>query len=322
MDTPYQAYPQGITRIDTGYLRPRFAASYLVQHEGRAAFIETGPAPAVPILLGALTQRGIDPGDVEAVIVTHVHLDHAGGAGELLQHLPRARLIVHPLGARHLIDPAKLVAGATAVYGQEDFNTLFRTVTPAPAERTHSPQDGEIFSLQGRPLHLIDTPGHARHHLCVWDPTSGGLFTGDAFGISYREMDDGQRCHLFPASTPVQFDPEQSHRSIDRLAALNPAWLFLTHFDRLPFKPELAADLHRQLELYTTLAESTGQQAGDAAFDHLRMGLQRLTWDRIPETIPPGDREAFAELLAMDWEINAQGLAVWLERRNKTGPWS
>ncbi len=314
MYSPFKDHPQGITQIDTGYLRPGFAAAYLIENQGRAVFIETGPLPAVPLLLAALERRNLSCEAVDAIIVTHVHLDHAGGAGELLQQLPNARLFVHTLGARHLIDPAKLVAGATAVYGETVFKNILGSVTPAPADRVHTPADNESFFLQDRPLVFIDSPGHARHHLCVWDAVGDGLFTGDAFGISYREFDHDSKPYLFPATTPVQFDPDASHRTIDRLTSIHPEWLYLTHFGPIPFSPSLAANLHQQLDQFITVAESNKVASGAVRQERLISALKNLSQEQLSSHNPNLGQDLL-ELLTMDWEINAQGLAVWLDRR-------
>ena len=162
----------GIHTIDTGYVRPRFDAAYLVVEQGRGAFVDCGTNHSVPVLLAALDAAGLAPADVDWVILTHVHLDHAGGAGTLMRQLPHARLVAHPRAAPHMIDPARLVAGATAVYGEELFARHYGELVPVPAERVVVAADGHEVDLAGRTLRCIDTPGHARHHLCTWDARS------------------------------------------------------------------------------------------------------------------------------------------------------
>lgn len=306
-----QDFPHGITRIDTGYLRPGFAACYLLVEAGEAMLIETGPLPAVPIILETLKNKGLTAEAVRAVFVTHVHLDHAGGAGELLRHLPRARLLVHPRGQAHLLDPARLQAGSEAVYGKARFQTLLGGVTPADPQRTETTLDNEIFFLHGRPLTLLHTPGHALHHQCLWDAASGGLFTGDAFGISYRLFDQGAEPFLFPATTPTQFDLEASHHTLDRLTALSPDWIFLTHFDRIPFAPSLTTRLHTLLDRFAILARHHRQ---DADSEGLTEALHGLFQEELARFSPPTSREASRAWLAMDAGLNAQGLRAWLAR--------
>ncbi|MBF0461004.1 MAG: MBL fold metallo-hydrolase [Magnetococcales bacterium] len=304
-------FSHGITRIDTGYLRPGFAASYLLVEAGEAVFIETGPSHAVPVLLAALAQKGLTPEAVRAVLVTHVHLDHAGGAGELLRHLPRAELLVHPRGLRHLLDPAKLQAGAEAVYGRERFQTLLGGIHPADPQRTRATADQEQFLLSGRALTLLHTPGHALHHQCVWDAASGGLFSGDAWGISYRVFDQGGDVLLFPATTPVQFDLEASHQTLDRLAALSPDWIFLTHFDRISFAPRLTERLHLLLDRFAALGRAHQHQRDPAG---LTEALHHLLWAEGSRPASPVTAAVGRDWLAMDCALNAQGLQEWLRR--------
>ncbi|MBF0453473.1 MAG: MBL fold metallo-hydrolase [Magnetococcales bacterium] len=316
MNRDYHDLPYGITCIDTHYNRPQMAASFLLVEQGKAAFIETGPLLAVPRLMEGLKRVGLKPQDVEAVIVTHVHLDHAGGAGELMRCCPSAKLYVHEAGADHMIDPTKLKASAMAVYGEELFKAALGDIIPTPEERVVKPGDGETLSIGGRVLHFYDTPGHARHHFCVWDPTSQGLFTGDAFGISYREFDGGSRPFIFPPTTPVQLDPERFHQSLDRLAALKPKWLYLTHFGALPYQPEFLSSLHTQLDQYVAMAKKARIQ-GVSNHQQLLSDLRKQALTALKELNAPIDNTLAVTLLASDQEINAQGLEVWLDRLEK-----
>jgi len=196
-----EALGDGIFAIDTGFHRDRFDAAYLLVQGGRAAFIDTGTNFAVPRLLSALQSLGIERDAVEWVIPTHVHLDHAGGVGLLLQQLPAARLMVHPAGARHLIDPSRLWAGATAVYGAEEMARSYGELLPVAADRVVESSDGMCMQVGDRELLLIHTPGHARHHHCLWDAASRGWFTGDTFGLSYREFDSDRGAWVVPTTT-------------------------------------------------------------------------------------------------------------------------
>lgn len=308
MSLYWQDFPNGITCIDTGYLRPGFAAAYLLVEGGEAVFIETGPSHACSVLLEVLAQKGLAPEAVRAVMVTHVHLDHAGGAGALLSHLPEAQLLVHPRGLPHMRDPAKLQAGAEAVYGVARFQELFGTLSPSDPHRTRGTEDQETFFLQGRALTLLHTPGHALHHQCVWDATSGGLFSGDAFGISYRLFDQGNDRLLLPATTPVQFDLETSHQTLDRLAALSPQALFLTHFGRIPFHDRLTGELHALLDQFAALAHRYRSNP-----EALAEALQQLLCDRIPQPSAV-TADLCRDWLSMDCTLNAQGLLGWIRR--------
>jgi glyoxylase-like metal-dependent hydrolase (beta-lactamase superfamily II) len=250
----HRAIAPGVVLVDTGYVHDGVAAAYVVRGRRSAAVVETGAASAVPRILAALAAEGVARDEVTEVVVTHVHLDHAGGAGALLAALPRARLVVHPRGARHLIDPAKLVAGSVAVYGEARFRELYGEIVPAPAERVVEAGEGFALDLGERPLRLLDAPGHARHHFVVLDEATRGFFTGDAFGISYRETDARGVPFLFPTTTPVQLDPPAFHATIDRMVAERPERMYLTHFGMIEGDVGAAAErLHAALEEHVRL---------------------------------------------------------------------
>jgi len=310
----FQELGHGVTLIETGFQRPGLAASYLVEEGGRAAFVETGTSLSVPGLLQALEQRGVPRAAVDYVIPTHVHLDHAGGAGELMSHLPNARLVIHPRGSRHMIDPSKLIAGATAVYGEEEIRRSYGTIVPVPAERVIEAPDGAQVDLNGRALRFLDTPGHASHHFCVVDEQGRGIYTGDTFGISYREFDTDKGPFIFPTTTPVQFDPDALHASIDRLVGEGLDYMYLTHYGRVAEPARLSEGLHEQIDRFVTIGRELAN-AGEA-----RHGLltERLMEDLLGRLARHGcglQESVQEELLAMDVELNVQGLEVWLDRQ-------
>lgn len=311
-----QALGAEIFAIDTGFHRPAFDAAYLLVERGRAAFIDTGTNESVPRLLAALRARGLGPEAVDYVIATHVHLDHAGGAGLLMQHLPNARLVVHPIGAQHLIEPSRLMAGARAVYGAEEVARTYGEVQGVPADRVQTTENGMTLELAGRPLQFLDTPGHARHHHCIWDARSGGFFTGDTFGLSYREFDGPNGAWIMPTTTPVQFEPEALRRSIDRMLAYRPSCMYLTHYGRVTDVPRLAGILLAQLDQMVALALGVAPGAGRHA--SLIDGLMRIHLASLQANACPLDPAQVAGLLALDCELNAQGIGVWLDRRHRT----
>jgi glyoxylase-like metal-dependent hydrolase (beta-lactamase superfamily II) len=311
---PYTDLPEQICCIDTLYQRPGLAACYLVESAGEAALIDTGTAPRTPGLLALLAHRGVAPSQVRYVIPTHVHLDHAGAAGQLMQLLPAAQLVVHPRGARHLIDPSKLIAGTTAVYGETSFKALYGELLPVPAQRVLEADDDLILELGQRRLHCLDTPGHARHHICLYDDQSRGIFTGDTFGLSYREFDTAKGAFVLPTTTPVQFEPEAWHASIERLLRLQPECLYLTHFGRVTEVPRLAADLHRGLDDFVAIARMSGS---DTNIGELRTGLLDWTLHKLADHGCQLGRDRIQLLLEMDLVLNAQGLAIWLSRQGR-----
>ena len=302
----------GIHVVDTGFHRPRYDAAYLIVEKGRAAFIDTGTNHAVPRLLAALDLVGLEPEAVDMVIPTHVHLDHAGGAGLLMQQLPRARLVVHPRGARHLIDPAQLVAGATAVYGQEEMDRSYGTPVGVAADRVIQTADGMTLELAGRPLLFLDTPGHAMHHHCIWDERSRSFFTGDTFGLSHREHDTARGAWIMPTTPPTQFQPEALRRSIERMLSFSPWRMLLTHYGAVEDVPRLATLFLAQLDEVVAAARSLAGAPDRHAT--LKRALETIHLRRLREhgvTLPEA---RIRDLLGLDFELNAQGIGIWLDR--------
>lgn len=305
-------FDHGITAVDSLFIRPGLAAIHLIEENGQAAFIDTGINHSVPHVLEVMKRRGIAPNDVAYVIVTHVHLDHAGGAGQMMLAFPNAKLVAHPRGARHMIDPSKLVAGASAVYGAEEVRKTYGEIIPVAADRVIEAPDNFALDLAGRTLRFLDTPGHARHHFCVWDETSRSVFSGDTFGISYREFDVDGREFIFPTCTPVQFDPGAAHASIDRIVALDPVHIFLTHYSRITQFQRLAGDLHRMLEQFVDLGLKC-RHLGTARHDALKQGLARIMTAALHAHGCALAEEEIGRLVGMDYELNAQGIGVWLD---------
>lgn len=313
----YQTVADGVYCIETGLYRDGLAACYLIRERDRLAFIDTGTTNSVPSLLGLIADLGLTPGHVDYVIPTHVHLDHAGGAGALMAACPNATLVTHPKGAPHLIDPAKLSAGAMAVYGEAAFAQDFGALTPVPEARVIAADDDQRFELAGRELRFIHTPGHANHHGCIFDTGSGGLFTGDTFGISYREFDTAAGPWLFAPTTPVAFDPEAWQQSLDRLLALEPTAAFLTHYGRIDAPERQANQLRRSIRDLAAIALEHADAAQPGRKERIKAAISahllvdaRAHGCELTET-------RMRELLAVDLELNAHGLEVWLQRREK-----
>ena len=305
----------GLWAIDTGFHRDRFDAAYLVAEGGRATFIDTGTAFAVPRLLAALQALGLPRSAVEFVIATHVHLDHAGGVGQLMQALPDARLVVHPRGARHMIDPGALWQGALAVYGAAQMARAYGELLPVDAARVRTTTDGETLLLAGRPLVFAHTPGHALHHHCIWDERSGGWFTGDNFGMAYPEFNVAGRAFIFPTTTPVQFDPDAMHASIERLMATAPRQMFLTHYSRVTGVADCAARL-RQL-IAATVDVALAHRAAADRLQAITAGLMTLYGDGARAFGVALTDARIAELLRDDAALNAAGLIAWLDRPSR-----
>lgn len=305
----------GIVAIDTEYARPLQDASHLILENGRAAFVDTGANSSVPLLLDALRQQGITADAVDYVFLTHVHLDHAGGAGLLMQQLPNARCVLHPRGAPHMVDPSRLIAGTIAVYGEEQTQEIYGDIQPISESRIDVADDGQVFELQDRPLRAIFTEGHARHHYVLHDPQSRGVFTGDSFGVSYRETDTANGAIAFPTTTPIDFDPDEAHKSIDKILACEPEQVYLTHYSRVDDVQRIAAELHESIDDYVRIAldnEQSEQRQPKIASDLFAYMCARLSAHGFS-----ADRDTLWSILHIDVELNSQGLDVWLNRRQK-----
>jgi len=303
-------FADGITAVDTEYVRPQMDASHIVVAGDRAAIVDTGPNTAVPLILAALEQLQIAPDMVELLFLTHVHLDHAGGAGALIRALPRATCVVHPRGAPHLVDPGKLIAGTRAVYGDELYSKLYGEILPIDRERLAIAQDGQRFEISGRLFECVHTPGHALHHQAIVDHATTSIFTGDTFGLSYREFDTARGAWIMPTTTPTQFDPGQLKGSIVRLMQFRPRRLYLTHYSEVTECARLANDMVDAIDEYVKIARAAGPD--DVA--RMRFDLRRLAHEGLREHGCTMSAAQIDAILGKDFELNADGLVAWLKR--------
>jgi len=304
----------GITAVDTGLLRPYFDASHLIVENGRAAFVDCGVNDSVPLLLQALAEKNVDPADVDYLLLTHVHLDHAGGAGLLMQSLPNARAVLHPRGAPHMIDPAKLIKGAQAVYGEEDYFRQYGNIVAIPEDRVIVAEHEQEFTLGGRAFRSIYTEGHARHHHCFYDPASEAVFTGDSFGLSYRELDTEKGEFIYPTTTPVHFDPPEAHKAIETIMGFEPKQLFLTHYSRITDLERLATDLHQRIDDFVDLVTRHADDENRTAAIHASMHEYFI--HEVREHGFGGSDDDIREVVGKDVILNTMGLEFWLDHRH------
>jgi len=300
----------GVVAVDTLYLRPSADASHLVIADGRAAFVDTGTNYSVPLLLDALRQYDLERADVDYVFLTHVHLDHAGGAGSLMRELPNARCVIHPRGAPHMADPSKLIVGTQGVYGKQKAFELYGDIVPIDAARIIGAADEDRFSFGGREVRALHTEGHARHHYCLHDPQSRGVFTGDSFGISYRELDTEKGEFIFPTTTPPHFEPTEAHKAVDRIMAQEPDRVYLTHYSRVNDVQRLANDMHECLDGFVAIARR--HQDRDDRREAMETDLFEFLYERLAAHGYDQGREAAQDFLKHDMVLNSQGLDAWL----------
>ena len=295
-----------LVTLDCDYVAPQLAASYLRVQDGEAAFIETGTTRNLAVLLGALATAGVAREAVRYVIVTHVHLDHAGGASALLAELPNATLLAHPRAARHLIDPSKLVASARAVYGADPFDQLYGTIAPADAARVRALDDGAEVDFGTGTLRFVHTRGHANHHFVVVDRARAAVFTGDTFGLVYPRLQRAGR-FAFPSTSPTDFDAEAARASVDRVLSLGVERVCLTHFGEFSDLDVIASQLRGWIDLSQELLLASRDQNPNEAERWIRDALSREMERRAQATglvLDEDDRK----LLAFDLDLNAQGI--------------
>lgn len=303
----------GITAIDTDLIRPLFDASHLIVANGSAAFVDTGVNSSVPLLLATLEQQNVDVADVEYVFLTHVHLDHAGGAGALMQALPNADAVLHPRGAPHMIDPEKLIKGTKAVYGEDQYYRQYGDIIPIPANRVLVVDDEQELELAGRTMQCIFTEGHARHHYCLKDPASNAVFTGDSFGISYRELDTAKGEFIFPTTTPIHFDPPEAHKAIDRIMGFEPTQLLLTHYSRITDLSRLAVDMHKRIDDFVAMAERHANETDRTK--KMQAAMHAYFFAELRAHEYAGSAAQVHDVVRFDVVLNTMGLEYWLDHQ-------
>lgn len=297
-----------VFQIDTqmaGY--PGITAGYLIRGD-RPCLVETGTAPSAPLVRDALAWLGVGAQDLATVVVTHIHLDHAGGTGDISDMFPAAEVVVHQKGARHLADPSRLMASARMVYG-DALDTLFGELAPVPGDRIRALDDaGSIDLGGGRSLTSHYSPGHARHHVGLLDSASGDLYVGDAAGVYIPETGD-----LRPATPPPDFDLDTALRSIGMFGELGPSRLLFSHYGPVSDVP---ATLERSAEEIKVWVSQTRIARGAGLdLDHAVAMVAERTRDRYSALQPSGDPEVAAKFERISGAAsNVAGIFHWLEK--------
>ncbi|WP_033541278.1 MBL fold metallo-hydrolase [Planococcus sp. CAU13] len=287
--------------------------TYVIAEE-QLTLIETGPSPSVKYIKEGLEKLGHSLADVTYIIVTHIHLDHAGGAGLLLQQCPNARLVVHPKGARHMSDPSRLVAGAKAVYG-ERFSVLFDPVLPVPEDRILIRGEGDRLKIgSGCVLEFWNSPGHATHHFAIIDPVSNSIFTGDTAGIHYAQLANEEISFHLPSTSPNQFDPDLMRQSIQRMKRARFERAFYGHFGMVE-KPDAAFDQSLEwLDIFMEQAEAAAI-AGESHTELAARLKELVTKSLAAEGIP--DNHEVYMLIELDLMVGAMGMLDYLRRKKR-----
>jgi glyoxylase-like metal-dependent hydrolase (beta-lactamase superfamily II) len=301
----FEAAP-GIQAIDTYMFgRRSLTSAYLLEAE-EPALVETGPTTSVDALREGLAALGIGPEDLAHVVVTHIHLDHAGGAGALAPHFPRATVWVHQRGAPHLADPERLVSSASRIYGERRLRELFGPVHPVPPDRIEAVTDGDRIALGNRGLDVLYTPGHAGHHVALVDDHSRAVFVGDALGVFLPDVGV-----LRPATPPPEFDLDLAVASIERIREVEPSLILFSHFGPAPEVSELCARAVDRLRRWTAVVE---EALGHT--DQLQDVVRRLRAATEEIDVAPQDEmDSVRYEFLSSYEMNAMGLIRYLVRR-------
>jgi len=303
--------------IDCHYLFPKFAASFLKVCNNRGVFIENNTSKAVPHLIDSLKAQGVSPNQVDYLMVTHAHLDHAGGTSLLASLCPEAVVLAHPKAARTLSNPDKIIEGAIRVYGEAKFTELYGHITPLDSHRIRVVSDGERIRWEDRSFLFFYTEGHASHHLCILDEKDQVVFTGDSFGLSYPGLQGKKQLH-FPSTSPVDFDFALAQLSIDRIVQCGAQTAFLTHFGPVTELAQTALELKRHLEFHQSLIEEVQtKRISDEEVNRHILGRLEHYFEKELEKVGMENIQEAKELLKLDIELNAAGLAVSCLRQRK-----
>ncbi|MEI5906798.1 MBL fold metallo-hydrolase [Bacillus spongiae] len=288
--------------------------SYVIKSE-KPTIIETCTSSSVPYILQGLSNLDLSPEEIEYIIVTHIHLDHAGGVGLLLQHCPNAKVVVHPKGARHLVDPTKLILGAKAVYGKH-FNQLFDPIIPVKEENILiMNEEDELEIGEDRTLRFYDTPGHANHHFCIFDSKSKGIFSGDTLGSLYGELEKAGLFFSLPITSPNQYDPEKMLLSAMKLENLDPHFIYFGHYGMTRKVTDVFEHLRHWLPQFTEasingLKKNTTDPIPSVKLELMEVVSNYLSTKGIPPTHP------IYHILEMDMSLNAMGLVDYISKNH------
>ena len=300
---------RGVTGVDTKMAgRARITSGYLLRGD-EPALIETGPTTSSEAVIETLTSLGLRGTDLAHIVVTHIHLDHAGGVGRLAQAFPTATIWVHERGAPHLADPARLVRSAARVYGERKLQDLFGPVDPVPADRLRSVGEGDRIPLGGRSLEVLYTPGHASHHVALVDSESGALFVGDALGVHLPDVRV-----LRPVTPPPDVDVERGVESIERIRRRAGPVLLFSHFGPVEEADELCHLAAERLQKWADIVRKGLRDTED--IDRIAALLERETASEFDDSVEDyPDREGY-EILSTT-QINAEGLVRYWKKRGE-----
>lgn len=301
--------------IDTHDLNRKERTSAYLLIDEKIALIETSASPSVPYIIEVLNELQIALEDIDYVIVTHIHLDHAGGVGLFLQSCPNAKLVVHPRGVAHMVDPSRLIASAKSVYGNE-FERLFDPILPVAPERIMEARHEDILSLGHHQLTFYHTEGHAKHHISMHYSATNGLFVGDTTGVCYPEMAEEAIDLIIPSTSPNQYDPETMEQSIQLYETLNVRALYFGHYGAY----SNPAEAYRQVRYWTPLFLAEGEKAlaaSDILSEQVKLldaGLQALLHQYLQNNGIAENHPVY-QTIPFDTAVSAMGILDYLQKK-------
>jgi len=307
-----------ITLIDLFDLKMDERTGSYVLWDEEVTIIETSASPSIPYLLEGLKKINIDPAEVKHIIVTHIHLDHAGGVGLLVESCPNAKVYVHPRGKRHLADPSRLIESAKQVYG-DTFNELFDPILPVPEEQLVEVADGETLKLGSRTLTFYDTPGHAKHHMSIHDSLSNGIFTGDTIGVHYSKASTDDFVFVLPSTSPNQFDPNVMLESLKRIKKLNVDAIYFGHYGKTTLVDQVYDQIEHWLPKFVQSGEKVLDEFETASMEYkvdlLANMLDEMTRAYLEEKNIPSSHEVY-DYLKLDLQVCSMGIIDYLMKKN------
>jgi len=280
--------------------------------------IETSASPSHDYLLKGLSELNVPLESIKNIIVTHIHLDHSGGAGLLMEKCPNATLFVHPKGAAHLSNPAKLIASAKQVYG-EDFDRLFDPILPVDSNRIHEVFDGEELLIgENHKLTFLFTPGHANHHISIFDSKSKYIYTGDTLGIYYPQLKKEIGTYILPSTSPNQFSKQLTLNSLEKIKEFNPDAICFGHYGLTNQTQEVYNSLTSKLDLFIEIASKVINENAQLSFNEKSTKLSEILFQEIKRELLEKniqENHSVFQLISLDIEVSSMGLILALDKK-------
>ncbi|MBM7703754.1 MBL fold metallo-hydrolase [Metabacillus iocasae] len=308
----------GISLIDVFDLKKEQRTGTYVIREDDITIVETSASPSIPYLLKGLESLSIHPSEIKNIIVTHIHLDHAGGTGLFLKDCPNAKVIVHPKGKRHLANPSRLIEGARAVYGNQ-FDELFDPIVPIPEERLVAMEDEQTLQIgKDRTLQFLHTPGHANHHLSIYDAASNGIFTGDTIGVYYPQLLSQELEFYLPSTSPNQFNPDAMLASAERMEKLELERIYFGHYGKSENPHHVFTQLRKWLPLFLETAKLSIKLHTDSSFEQKATAISTDLFNKVQAYLKSKQINLtpdVQEIIQLDLSVCAMGLVDYLSKK-------